>query len=1427
MTCGIEFLTKMVEGINLFLRTNLKDEGLKWTVVDAVETDTEDTLLCVRSALVSPRFLKNRKIETEYLILCPDSEGKYIYRGRPYYSPYTLFEKVPLSHNKKKDKQDEKGKRLDLAELYVAPGYYLHIALSLRKMLWSLWDPDKNAYADLSDKETEIYSDFLSANLSTVPLRKKYYPWDDDPEKPKNKRTRWIQVIPLLPFQPLNALHGKSLLNQVIYHGTRMSESMRWPHPSHIGILDLFESPESEEMGRVLTKVPEAAYIPEELRISAALLKKEEPQSIMSWATRSVPFANYSDGPRVMMGGKNLKQAIQVVGGELPIIRAGTEETLGMRWGVNAFVGYALFKGLNFEDGIVASESFAKKMAIESEEVFSEETAFPCPQKYRINFDETRNAIILSGQEEQARRQVRVELSFKRTGQIIARNDSFCSIRVYYLEKNKEAVEVRNRRKAIVYKERYPAELLLDLKNPEHRRQILFFLEREYPIAKAKGAKTPNTDSFHDSLVRVRIPILARKPLEVGDKITGRHGNKGTISAILPDSSMPYVLQNGERKPLDLILSPFGIITRMNLGQLLETQFSFTGESNGKGFSDIDPEKTLSTIKHLGYEAEPGDSFGRIRLHMEEGAFPATVGYQYFVRLDHCVRDKLHVISKSRINANTFQPYKGRANDGGQRLGEMEFWTLFNHGATELIDLFSKTNLDDWKDKKKYIARMNEILNHYHRYTISPVVEQGKMRADIQNGEKSKVLEALLREEVKKPEEASALYRIIMRDIRKQCSRKLLTSKEGYIRKCMLGRRVHYSGRATITPATDISIDQVKLPIEFALEWNLLAGHASDNSHFGQEDIKRALSGDREKREELCSLVNTGLPAHLHVLLNRQPSLHRHSMAAFRPFFWEEYSIGLPIMVCEGFGADFDGDTMAVYYPITQNENPKMQEELKGMAPSRHPFRSGNLDLAYSLSQDLAFGFWRIHGNTKIQAEVKDLLATIQEEEIPRRLLELQTKWLLASTKQNVSLSFLEAVRSEGHLTDIKKSKARGKEVHFEKLGHKENERTFGSGHTVESYLGILPNGSAGSDSDFDNRIAVQTRRSMIDKKFHVGEGGYFTRKLVELLYPVRVIEADCGNESGLIFPRRDLNELIGQIQLEKPRQSRLSTEQTKKENEEANCLLKGFLYAKLFLNRFVRCGNGDWFLVNETNIESLKEMDEDIVMRSPVSCQSGDGNLCARCLGYDPSKVNKPFRAGDYVGVLAGHTIGERGTQLSMKTFQTGDFGFRMQRVSSYFLNVREDPGSERAGYFEYFKNICLASIESVMRGEPKNRGKIGGEATADRKKEVSLLQTIDVLSLYLEILYREMIRLNLKSEAEALAYLTDWRKRGFFTALSFENPRGAYGDNSEEERKKAKKVAKIAEEYGKEPQNVFESSPKALYAFCLGREEIEHGSR
>nr|HPG98659.1 hypothetical protein [Thermotogota bacterium] len=71
----------------------------------------------------------------------------------------------------------------------------------------------------------------------------------------------------------------------------------------------------------------------------------------------------------------------------------------------------------------------------------------------------------------------------------------------------------------------------------------------------------------------------------------------------------------------------------------------------------------------------------------------------------------------------------------------------------------------------------------------------------------------------------------------------------------------------------------------------------------------------------------------LFVLLNRQPSLHRHSMASFKPVFWEEYAIGLPIMVCEGFGADFDGDTMAAFYPITQEKNVRMQEELEGMRP--------------------------------------------------------------------------------------------------------------------------------------------------------------------------------------------------------------------------------------------------------------------------------------------------------------------------------------------------------------------------------------------------------------------------------------------------------------------------------------------------------------
>jgi len=1373
----------MTSGITRFLRENLKDPEIAWTLEAANRLCTSDTLQSARCALVSPRFLQDRALSFEHLVLLPDEEGVYTYRKKRYYSPFTLFEKgvafdAPVSFKSEEAKRTPPPKRMDLEELYVMPGYYLHLALSLSRFLRSFWDDDKNTRKAIEEWVFERYVDFLSSNLSTVPLKKKYHPWGyDQAQTQERKRIRWIQVLPLLPFQPLNTLHEKSLLNEVIYHGSRMSESMRWPHPSHAGVIDLLESPESEEMGRVLTKVPGAQYLPEELRFLPASVETEKVQSLMSWATRTVPFANYSDGPRVMMGGKNLKQAVKVVSGERPIIGTGVEEELRMDWGVNAFVGYALYHGLNFEDGIVASEGFAKRMAIEREEELREDVEFPCPAVFQMQYDRRDNRVVLSDSDAGSRSAISVELVFKRKGHILTRNGEFGSITVYFVDKDRSLPAKKLLSKVLIYKERYPAELLLDLDNEDHRERLIRFVQRKYPFGKAKGTKEEKAGVvLNTSIVELRVPIFVRKPLEVGDKITGRHGNKGTISKVLPDSSMPYVLKNGQRKPLDLILSPFGIITRMNLGQLLETHLSLVSERTQKSFTTVDPADCLKHMKESGFVTDLDAEFGKADLLLDGYRVSATVGYQYFVRLNHCVRDKLHVISKTdRINLNTFQPYKGRSNDGGQRMGEMEFWTLFNHGATELIDLFAHTNLSDWKDKEKYIARLNEILQYYHRYTLSTKAAQGKVILTKARAE-SISLKNLLLKEMKNPEDASLVYRLIKRDIRKQCVKRLLASKEGYIRKCMLGRRVHYSGRATITPATDITIDQVKLPLEFALEWF---------PHFkiSARDRDRVFNGDRSKRAEICKRVNESLPEGLFVLLNRQPSLHRHSMASFKPVFWEEYAIGLPIMVCEGFGADFDGDTMAAFYPITQEKNVRMQEELEGMRPSRHPFRSGNRDFAYSLSQDLLFGYWRKWGSAKIKSHVKDILNSSKPDEIPDRLLSFQTECLDEATRQNVSLSFYEVVHQKGDLLPIMESKARGKEAHFEKMKRREGADSFGSGHTVSSYFGL------GEDReplpDFDERIVVQTRRSMMDKKFHVGEGGYFTRKLVELLYPVRVTESDCGAQEGLRFPRAYLEELIDKIVLEGS--ANLSQNALEVRKERAS-----FLFRKLFLNRYVRDKHGTWALVDEEALEHLFRSSEDIEVRSPVKCATKNGMLCSRCLGLDPSKIREGFAIDDFVGVMAGHTIGERGTQLSMKTFQTGDYGFRMQRVSSFFFNLEGACDKGSLGYLEYFRRICLASVQRIMSADTGQS--VDMLATQESASDVggSLLQTIDVISLHLEILYREMSRLNLQTEAQMLDCLTDWRKRGFFTALSFENPRKRKGGKKSRIRKRARRLSR-----------------------------------
>jgi len=1238
-------------------------------------------------------------IEVEFLSILPEN-GVYKWMGKSYYSPFVLIQKFEYLDDKKME-------RMDLEKFFVIPGYFLDKAIQIIR-----------SYDHVSHfkNDIELFKYMMSSNLSNVNIGTKIQ---------KVSLKKFVKVPSLFELDESNPLLKYSNTRKIVYHGSMVKETMRYPHKSYLGKIDLLESPESEEIGLSLFLSLGAHYKAEKLIIES---DTKANQDFLSYSTSLVPFLTYNDTPRAMMGGKNLKQAIKVVKSENPIVKTGIEDQIGFNLGVNAFVGYALFNGLNFEDGIVASKSFADKMKIESEEEFKIEDEVTLPLDYEIiQFGRNGNKFAIRSKEKKGK-SVEVIYEFVKTKKVIY-GALYLKRRVFIVDNEiKSEKEKIDLRKSFFFKERYTykfKDIKSDCFEVEDITPPLTFTNLEAKIA--------------GSHLTIKIPVVVEKPLEVGDKITGRYGNKGTISKILEDEEMPYTEIDGKKKILDLILSPFGIITRMNLGQLIETQGSLVNFKDGSVDSKVDPERLISQLKKLGSD-ENGKFPLHIKLNGKETVFNAVVGYQYFVRLDHCVRDKLHVIGNTKnISKITFQPYKGRKNDGGQRIGEMEFWTLFDHKAIPLIELFAKTNLSKWKEYDQYLNSFNTILNAYHHFAIKPLKENGKLFVQKQNDLKKN----------KKNEEVLNIMKDLKDKIDKYKEAKLLISKDGFPRTAMLGRRIHYSGRATIVPATDVDVDHVYLPVDFALEWFNLKFEAESS----------ILDGDMTKRKEFSQIANDYCNSNeIMVLLNRQPSLHLHSIQAFYPIFWENYAIGLPIMVCEGFGADFDGDTMAVYYPFDQSKHVK--EVMKKMTPSKHLFKIGNRDLSISTSQDMTYGSYLKDKNSNFLEKIKEVI--LSDENIPEKLLQIQKEMLELATSQNLSVSFIEAARGEGDIKKIEESKARGKTENFQSI-YKEiiigdkSVGNFSKGIPIKFYIGI---------EDFDNCLAVRGRKSMLDKKLHVAEAGYFTRKMVEFLYPLRVSSKDCETNKGLIFTKDQIDKLTEKYDIE-----------------------------RIINGRYIKFKeNEDWILVNFDNIKEIKEKAiSGFILRSPVTCKSENGP-CEKCCGINPSTPNRTFEVGDFIGVISGHTIGERGTQLSMKTFQTSKSDFKMSAVSRRFFKRSEDD------FIDYLVNLANEDLIKLMTDK-------------DSDKKEWLLKTIDVSSIYLEILFMYMKSLNIKTESQLKKYLTDLEKYGFFSSLSFENPSGKRENNV--------KQSNIAKEFKNIDKKIEEKSPKSVYA--LLPDEVE----
>ena len=199
-----------------------------------------------------------------------------------------------------------------------------------------------------------------------------------------------------------------------------------------------------------------------------------------------------------------------------------------------------------------------------------------------------------------------------------------------------------------------------------------------------------------------KVYIADKRKVSIGDKMAGRHGNKGIVALVVPEEDMPY---GADGKPVDLVLNPLGVPSRMNLGQLYETMLGWAGDKLGKRyytpvFDGAKYDDVLSELKDAGLPES-----GKVDLwdgrSGEKIKFPVTVGTIYFMKLSHLIADKMHARSTGPYSLITQQPLGGKAQSGGQRFGEMEVWALEAYGAAHTLQEILTTKSDDIEGRTK------------------------------------------------------------------------------------------------------------------------------------------------------------------------------------------------------------------------------------------------------------------------------------------------------------------------------------------------------------------------------------------------------------------------------------------------------------------------------------------------------------------------------------------------------------------------------------------------------------------------------------------------------------------------------------------------------------------------------------------------------
>ena len=235
---------------------------------------------------------------------------------------------------------------------------------------------------------------------------------------------------------------------------------------------------------------------------------------------------------------------------------------------------------------------------------------------------------------------------------------------------------------------------------------------------KVVGVKVFSRENGHELkagvIMQIQVFVAQMRKIAVGDKLGGRHGNKGVIARVLPVEDMPF-MEDGT--PVDIILNPLGVPSRMNIGQLFETHLGMAARALGlyvasPSFNGVAISKIQDLLKEAGLPEDGKQQLfdGRTGEPFSERT---TVGSMYMIKLHHMIVDKIHARSTGPYTMVTQQPLGGKAQNGGQRFGEMEVWALEAYGAANSLQEMLTIKSDDVYGRSKAyesIIKQTEIM---------------------------------------------------------------------------------------------------------------------------------------------------------------------------------------------------------------------------------------------------------------------------------------------------------------------------------------------------------------------------------------------------------------------------------------------------------------------------------------------------------------------------------------------------------------------------------------------------------------------------------------------------------------------------------------------------------------------------------------------